>query len=89
MGTVHCPCGHSFSDGDIPSPYEYNLIPDTAIEALTQALIDTVQRGEDVEARVSYLVMSQGATTYKCPVCGDLLVFWEGIDKLAAAYKPA
>jgi hypothetical protein len=89
MGTIRCPCGHLFSDGDIPSPYEYNLIPDTAIEELTKAVIETVQQGQDVEARVGYLIMSHGATTYKCPVCGYLLVFWHGIDKRAASYKPA
>jgi hypothetical protein len=88
MGTIRCPCGHLFSDGDIPSPYEYNLIPDMAIEDLTKAVIKTIQQGEDIEARVSYLIMSHGATTYKCPVCGHLLVFWEGTDKLAASYKP-
>jgi len=39
MGTVHCPCGHSFFRCDIPSPYEYNLVPDTTIEALTKRLL--------------------------------------------------
>ena len=89
MGTIRCPCGHIFSDGDIPSPYEYNLIPDTIIEDLTKAVIATVQCGEDIEVRVAYLIRSHGATTYKCPVCDQPLVFWEGMDQLAATYKPA
>jgi hypothetical protein len=32
--TVYCPGGHSFSDGEIPSPVLFHLIPDADIESL-------------------------------------------------------
>jgi Transposase DDE domain len=74
MGTIRCPCRHLFSDGDIPSPYEYNLIPDTAIEELTKAVIETMQQGQDVEAHVGYLCSTPAAAVFSaagqlCPLC--------------------
>jgi hypothetical protein len=88
MGTIHCRCGEVFSDAEIPNPLEFHLIPDIRIEALTAAIEEAVRRGEDVETRVGYLLLSHGVTTYQCPHCGRLLVFWDGLDQPARSYNP-
>ena len=88
MGNIHCPCGNIFSDGEIPCPHEYSLVPNMVMEELTNTVIETVRRGEDVGANVAYLIMTHGATSYKCPVCGRLLVFWNGITNPAQSFKP-
>lgn len=75
MATIRCPCGHSFSDGEIPSPYLSYLIADRDIEALVSAVIEAVRLGEDVETRVGYLMTTAGADVYQCSVCRRLLVF--------------
>jgi len=87
MSTIHCPGGHSFSDGDIPSAHEFTLLADSAIEGLVSAIIAAIREGEDVEARVGYLLLTAGLTTYRCPHCRRLLVFWGGDAQPATAYK--
>ena len=86
MGTIHCACGQSFSDGEIPCKFENHLIPDTSVEHLTRLVIDAVTAGTDLDLEVGYLITSHGATTYECPYCRRLIVFWDGIDKPARSY---
>ena len=86
MGTIHCPGGHSFSDADVPSPHEFVLVPDTAIEGTVKNILETVGAGEDIEARVTFGILSAGHVTYRCPICGRLLVFWNGILERATSY---
>lgn len=88
MGTIHCACGQSFSDGEIPCKFENHLIPDTSVEHLTRLVIDAVTAGTDLDLEVGYLITSHGATTYECPYCRRLIVFWDGIDKPARSYSP-
>ena len=87
MGSIYCLGGHSFSYGLIPDQREYYLVPDLIIEELVSKLIATVRANEDVEARVGYLITSSGTTTYKCPICGRLIVFWGEDFKAGKSYK--
>jgi hypothetical protein len=87
VGTISCPGGHSFSDGLIPCPNEYYLIPDLVIEELVAKIIATVKADEDIDARVGYLITSTGTTTYKCPICSRLIVFWNEDFKHGTSYK--
>ena len=88
MGTVHCPGGHSFSDGAIPSPVSFRWIPDAAVEGLVSEVV-TAARGEgDVEDEVGFKILSAGFDAYECPRCGRLLVFRQGLDLPADSYRP-
>ncbi|HEX6639492.1 MAG TPA: hypothetical protein VF215_00190 [Thermoanaerobaculia bacterium] len=63
------------------------MIAAVEIEAIVERVMATVEAGEDVEARVGYVVATGGPTTYVCPICGRLLVFWNGIEKKATFYR--
>jgi predicted hydrocarbon binding protein len=87
MANISCGCGHVFSDGQIPCPYEYNLIPDNNGEDLTEKVINIVENEEDVFPKIDYLISRMGISVYECPSCGGLLVFWDGLEKDATYYK--
>ena len=88
MATIKCICGDSFSDGSIPNEFEYNLVPDVSVERLVADVQEIVVEGEDVDVRIGYKIMTSGPTVYKCPSCGRLLVFWDGIDTPSTSYAP-
>jgi hypothetical protein len=88
MGTIYCPGGHSFSDGEIPSPVSYRLIPDTDVEALVSGVVKDVRSGGDVETVVTFKILSAGFAAYACPKCGRLLVFRNGLNSPAESYRP-
>jgi hypothetical protein len=87
MSTIHCPGGHSFSDNEIPSNISFHLIPDTATEPLVTSIVDTVRKHIDPESVITHQVLASSIDTYKCPHCGRLLVFWNGLDGRATSYK--
>jgi hypothetical protein len=87
VANISCSCGNVFSDGQIPCPYEYNLISDEQNEDLTERLVEVVKNEEDVFPKVDYLISRMGVSVYKCPSCGGLLVFWEGLEMEATYYK--
>jgi hypothetical protein len=87
MGKISCKCGHSFSDGQIPCSYQYNLIPDIKSEELTEGIINIVEKNDDVWVRVDYLISDTGLVTYKCPTCNGILIFWNGLENPAVYYK--
>ena len=39
MGSIHCLCGRDFTDGAIPCPHLYTVIPDTGLEELVNKLL--------------------------------------------------
>jgi hypothetical protein len=86
VGTIHCKCGHSFSDGEIPCPYEFHLLHDPAIENLTEKLIDLARNAGDPPVDVAYTLTDAAIYTYKCPYCGRLIVFWEGLQNRGTFY---
>ena len=87
MPTINCPEGFSFSDSVIPSPYLHHLIADKDIDELVTAIMETVNKGEDLEARITYLLASKGKEVYKCPHCGRLL-FVNSDDHFDKSYLP-
>jgi hypothetical protein len=88
MGTIHCPGGHSFSDGLIPSPVSFRWIPDADVEGLVSEVIEAVRAEGDVEVVVGFKILSAGFDAYECPHCGRLLVFRKGLDSPADSYRP-
>ena len=86
MANISCNCGHVFSDGQIPCPYEYNLIPDGKGEELTEKILEIAKNDEDVWVRVEHLILTLGVTVYQCPSCKGLLVFWQGTHMPAEYY---
>jgi acetone carboxylase gamma subunit len=87
MGKIKCTCGHSFSDAQTPCPHQYSLISDTENESLTDSIIQTVDADQDNWLRVNYLLLNSGLVTYVCPCCSGLLIFWNGLDKVATYYQ--
>jgi acetone carboxylase gamma subunit len=88
MSTFRCRCGKTFADTEIPCAYEYSLVPDTAFERLTEAIIQACQPRNDAEAQVPFLLSSAGIPVYRCPHCGRLLVFWDGLQRVPLFYQP-
>ena len=87
MGTITCPAGHIFSDGQVPSPYGWTLISEANVERAVDDIMKLVESGEEVEAEVTFSIFSHGSHTYICPECGRLLVFDRGLDKPSVSYK--
>jgi len=87
MSTIHCPGGHSFSDGEIPSRVSFRLIPDTDVEGLVSEVVEAVREAGDVESNVTFKILSAGVAAYECPHCGRLLVFRDGLSNRADSYR--
>lgn len=87
MANITCDCGHVFSDAGIPCRFEYNLISDSDGEKLTEEIVDTLNTQEDAWPKVDYLISKYGISTFLCPSCSGLLIFWNGIEKVATYYK--
>jgi len=62
------------------------IVPDVRIEGLSNAILDAIKREGDLEAEIPFLLATAGPTAYKCPRCGRLLVFEDGIDKPYKSY---
>jgi len=87
MGTIHCPGGHTFSDGEIPCPYEYQLLS----EAHFMAALDEVEKldwqAEYAGDKADWAIRSRSIIAYRCPHCERMLIFENGIDKPATSYR--
>jgi len=87
MATIRCRCGGMFSDGSIPCEEEYHLLPDVAFESVVDKVI-TLAKGSEDDAEVGYAISSAAKLVYKCPHCGRLIVFWDGLEHQPLFYKP-
>ena len=87
MATIHCPGGHSFSDGEIPSPYAYTLISEGNLEVAVEAIVAGIAAGGNVGDQVDAFIRSNGSSTYICPECGRILVFEKGLENPATSYR--
>ena len=87
MATIRCRCEKMFSDGGIPCEYEYHLLPDVSLENVVDKEIKLVREAKD-EADVGFAILSASKHLYKCPYCGRLIVFWDGLDQQGQFYKP-
>jgi hypothetical protein len=78
MSDITCKCGHSFSDGQIPSPYKQFLISDRQVDGLVEQLLSLMKNASDnLGDIIYYTICNTGATVYTCPRCGRLIVFNE------------
>lgn len=87
MATIHCRCGEIFSDGSIPCEYEYHLLPNVAIDSLADQVSMLAREGED-PADINFAILRAATHLYKCPHCGRLIVFWDGLEYEPRFYKP-
>ena len=87
MATIHCPCGNTFGDGEIPSSYLFAMIPDTALEELVEGHLASACKGDAVADEMYSSIQSVSIPAYRCPHCGRMLLFWEGLDKPARSYR--
>ena len=88
MATIRCRCGGMFSNGAIPCAYEYHALPDVAIEGLVDKIIILAGEAEDVVTEIVYSLVSAATYFYKCPHCGRLIVFWDGLENIPSFYEP-
>jgi hypothetical protein len=92
VGTIWCECGEAISDAEVPSPHLHHLVADVAVEELVSDILKAVADAsdeQDRELRIGFLVTQHGRPVYRCPRCGELLVFWDGIEGRATTYRPA
>ena len=87
MGTIHCPGGHTFSDGQIPSPYGWLLMSEEQLELAFNEVVELDPKTEYAGDKMQWAILSRGLVTYRCPHCERLLVFEHGLDKPAASYR--
>ncbi|HDN26585.1 MAG TPA: hypothetical protein ENG03_05735 [Thioploca sp.] len=76
MSSITCKCGHSFSDGQIPSPYKQFIISDQQVDGLVEQLLSILKTASDnLGDTLYYTICNTGATVYTCQKCGRLIVF--------------
>lgn len=88
MGTIHCRCGHSFSDGELPCPHEWTLLSEIQLGLALDDIIDLAARDCDFEVLSYHAISSRRLPTYQCPECKRLLVFERGLGEPATSYRP-
>ena len=79
---IRCICGHVMSTVDSPHADGFWMIPERAISAIETRMPD--------EARVSQVIDAindAASQVYRCPSCGELLVFEDGRGKAPAYYR--
>lgn len=89
MGQVRCICGSVLYDGDIPCPFEYDMLSNDSIDDVV-ADIGTIlkQTSADRVMDAQLRILAASTVVYKCPACGRLLVFWDGLEKPFVSYLP-
>jgi hypothetical protein len=87
MGTIHCPGGHTFSDGQIPCPYEWKLISDENLDVALDEVENLDWKAEFAGDKADWAIRGRSLITYRCPHCERMLVFEHGIDKPATSYR--
>jgi hypothetical protein len=87
MGTIHCPCGRTFSDGAIPCPHEWTLISEGDLFAALDEIEQLDWKAEFAGDKADWSIRSRSSIAYRCPHCERMLVFEDGIDKRATSYR--
>ena len=82
LALIVCPCGERISDADVPNPHLYHLLSDSRMEEVVMEL--QASGGDDVA--LDFIITSHSRSTYECPRCHRLLIFWDGLDRPAASY---
>ncbi len=64
------------------------MVPDTSLEELVETkLSSTCKAGDAAHEQMYAAVQSPSVSAYRCPRCGRMLIFWNGLDKPAQAYR--
>jgi hypothetical protein len=76
MAKFRCVCGFIIStSGEIPHPYQWNLLSDVAFDAFT-GLVDVDQ------------IYMRATVMFRCPKSDHLWIYWNGLDQPPALYSP-
>lgn len=76
MSKLRCDCDEILSiSGPMPNPIEFKILADTQVDSFE----------ETVETLRIYMESTIGL---KCPRCGRLWIFWNGLDNRASCYVP-
>lgn len=76
MVKFYCVCGYTIStSGDIPHPYQWNLIADSVFDDLS----------DSVAVHPLYM---QSTVMFRCPRSGHLWIYWDGLGASPALYSP-
>jgi uncharacterized protein with PIN domain len=73
--TAICHCGTRICYGETPCPYKWQTLSDVEFDKY---------HGQ-IDAEALYRAMQ---SMLKCPTCGRLLVYWEGLTNPPVVYKP-
>lgn len=77
MAKLQCVCGYLIrTSGDIPSPYQWNLLADQTFDDLAEV------------ADVDRLYMD-ATVMFRCPRSGHLWIYWDGLEASPTLYSPA
>jgi hypothetical protein len=74
MPKLVCKCNYVIGLSDIPSPHQFLMISDTDYDKINKRL----------DRATLYQMMT---LVVKCPNCGRLHVFWEGVDTPQSIYN--
>jgi hypothetical protein len=76
VSKIRCDCDEILSiSGPIPNPIEFRLLADTKLEEFDESV--------DISR-----IQMESTLGLKCPRCGRLWIFWNGLSNLASCYKP-
>ena len=76
MAKFQCFCGYTIStSGDIPHPYQWNLLSDTTFDGFA-GLVDADQ------------IYMESTVMFRCPNSGHLWIYWDGLDHPPSPYAP-
>lgn len=78
MPRIACPCGHSMFIGEIPCPFQWNILADDAVDGLLHGgnKMEIIEFGKAADLM------------FRCPECGRLLIFWNK-SEVPQVYEPA
>lgn len=75
MAKFRCVCGHIIhTSGEIPHPYQWNLLSDVAFDGAD---------AHDIDA-----LYMQATIMFRCPNSGHLWIYWDGLDRAPYLYTP-
>lgn len=89
MGNISCKCGNWFSDKN--PEQEFHLLSQSKYEQVVEEFL-SLDSNNETDAEKAWLVLSEEmgntTTTFECPFCKRLIVFWNGSREKGKFYKP-
>lgn len=75
MPYIICLCNTLINIGRIPSPNIKYMFPDTILDKLVDEITRIASNGEDVDTKITELILHHVKDIYECPTCGRLITF--------------